>query len=97
MAMPIASSTPLPLPKERPRQRPSAPIERKERGNRSYPPPSDQEPQGSEKSFEISEPIPPLSPATRYGPPSIFLNAVRSAPIPASLPASPWNRLVRSP
>src|SRR6188472_2541445 len=95
--MPIASSTPLLPLNESPRQRPSAATERNERGNRSYPPPSDQEPQGSEKSLEVSEPIPPLSPPTRYGPPSRFLNAVRSAPIPASRPTSPWSRLVRSP
>src|SRR5215218_11451712 len=86
-AIPNASSGPSRPPSDNSRQRPSAPNDRNVRGNRSYPTPTDQDPHGSDNPLERSEPSPPLIPPSRYGPPSRFRNAVRSAPTPAKLPA----------
>src|SRR5215213_3321592 len=96
-ATPNASSGPASPPSDNSRQRPSAPNDRNVRGNRSYPTPTDQDPHGSDNALERSEPSPPLIPPTRYGPPSRFRNAGRSAPTPAKLPALPSKRRVTSP
>src|SRR3954447_3051832 len=64
-AIPKATSGPSRPPRDNSRQRPSAPTDRNDRGNRSYPRPTDQDPHGSDNPLERSEPSPPLMPATR--------------------------------